>query len=111
MFKNNFIYHTLRLFSYKYLELRVIIKMLKIQMQWRDTNRHNFTSVANSISDTVFPIEKVKVGRGTYGPLCVISYGSIDEHLEIGNFCSIASGVKFLLGGEHNLNKFSTFPF
>jgi acetyltransferase-like isoleucine patch superfamily enzyme len=111
MFKNNFIYQTIRLFSYKYLEFKISKNKLKVQMQWRDKNRHNFTSVKNSINDSVFPIDKVKVGRGTYGSLCVISYGSSDEHLEIGEFCSIASGVKFLLGGEHNLNKFSTFPF
>ena len=53
----------------------------------------------------------MKVGKFTYGPLNVKSYGSNDEFLEIGDFCSIADGVKFILGGEHKFNTFSTYPF
>lgn len=82
---------------------------VKIQNIWRDLNRHNFTSIVHT-DNSFFPIDKVKVGRYTYGPLNVVSYGSDDESLEIGSFCSIASGVKFILGGEHKLNKLSTFP-
>ena len=29
----------------------------------------------------------------------------------IGSYCSIAEGVKFLLGGEHQINSISTYPF
>ena len=31
--------------------------------------------------------------------------------LTIGNYCSIADGVEFILGGEHDLNWVSTYPF
>lgn len=109
-FKKCFIFKAFRLFIYIYLQLKKKINKLKVQLLWRDRNRHNFTRVLQN-SDSDFPIEKVKVGNHTYGPLCVISYGSPDEFLEIGSFCSIANGVKFILGGEHNLKKLSTYPF
>lgn len=32
-------------------------------------------------------------------------------NLTIGNFCSIAEGLTVFLGGEHNTNNISTFPF
>lgn len=31
--------------------------------------------------------------------------------LRIGNFCSIAGNVTFVLAGEHNINTVSTYPF
>jgi len=111
MFKNNFLYFKLRIAIYKYLDYRSSSNLMKIKLQWRDKNRHNFTTIDNKTSDTIFPLDKIKIGRCTYGPLRVISYGSSDEYLNIGSFCSIASGVKFILGGEHKLNKFSTYPF
>ncbi|WP_198593310.1 CatB-related O-acetyltransferase [Vibrio sp. 10N.222.54.B6] len=39
------------------------------------------------------------------------TWGSKDEKLVIGNYVSIASGVKFFLGGEHQTNTITTFPF
>lgn len=36
----------------------------------------------------------------------------IGDKLVIGNFCAIASGVKFIMNGaNHNLSSFSTYPF
>jgi acetyltransferase-like isoleucine patch superfamily enzyme len=58
-----------------------------------------------------FPLDKVCVGRGTYGPIHAISYGGADEGLEIGDFCSIADNVTFLLGGGHSMSCLSTYPF
>jgi acetyltransferase-like isoleucine patch superfamily enzyme len=50
------------------------------------------------------------VGKATYGPIEVL-YDSGTARLSIGNYCSIASNVKFFLGGGHNYRKISTFPF
>lgn len=52
------------------------------------------------------------IGMGTYG----ITYQSIksfrkDDQISIGNYCSIAGDVIFLLSGEHNYNHISTYPF
>lgn len=110
-YKNTSIYKFARLFLYKYLEYRGSLNFLKTQLSWRDKNRHNYTYLVCDDKMSKFPTEKVKVGRFTYGPLNVKSFGENDEFLEIGDFCSIAEGAKFILGGEHNFNTFSTYPF
>lgn len=74
--------------------------------QWRKTNPHNRTVVY-----TLFPLDIVKVGKETYGELNIYSWGSDNEKLCIGNFCSIASFTEFLLGGNHNYNKLTTYPY
>jgi len=109
--KNNYIYRIIRVFIYEFINIRKNVALTKLKLLWRDKNRHNFTTVGNTKEDNNFPIEKVRVGKYSYGSLKVISYGSDDECLSIGNFCSIANGVKFILGGEHNLKTFSTYPF
>lgn len=49
-------------------------------------------------------------GYGSYGtPL--IEHANKDAKLKIGSFCSIAGGVKILLGGNHNIKAVTTFPF
>lgn len=59
----------------------------------------------------IFPIDCVQVGKMTYGPLEVHTWGASNEKLEIGHYCSIAEGVKFILGGNHYYHTFSTYPF
>lgn len=53
------------------------------------------------------------VGRHSYGPGATVSYapGVDDSQLRVGAFCSFASGVKILLGGEHHPEWVTTFPF
>lgn len=86
-------------------------RLCKMKRRWEDINEDNNTVVGNTISDGVFPIDKIKVGKGTYGSLCVRSYDVEGDGLLIGNYCSIASGVKFILGGNHCADHFSTYPF
>lgn len=76
------------------------------RLRWRVMNRHNWTTMASH-----FDLSKVSVGRCTYGRLCVSFFGAPNEALEIGSFCSIASGVRFICGGNHYLESFSSFPF
>lgn len=56
------------------------------------------------------PNEHLKFGRHSYGdPTVIVRRGSAG--VEIGNFCSIATGVKFLDGGNlHRVDFVSTFP-
>jgi len=74
-------------------------------LSWKLKNRHNRTYIR-----TLFPISLVKVGRHSYGPLEVLSWGADNEGLEIGSFCSIAPFTKFILGGNHAYRGFLTFP-
>lgn len=86
-------------------------EIARIQVNWRSSNRHNHTTVGNTIEDMYFPLDRVTVGKHSYGPLCVHSFGTVGERLIIGNYCSISLGVKFILGGNHSISTFSTFPF
>ncbi|MEI7474769.1 MAG: CatB-related O-acetyltransferase [bacterium] len=78
----------------------------ELQAQWRRMNAHNETYLTR-----IFDLSKVSVGKKTYGPLDVHTFGHPQEKLTIGNYVSIASGVTFLLGGNHPYEGFSTFPF
>lgn len=51
----------------------------------------------------------IKWGRHSYGNPEIFAQGGA-EYVEIGNFCSIANGVKFLLGGQHQMGGVTTFP-
>lgn len=51
-----------------------------------------------------------RIGRGTYGDLIVRSWKE-GATLSIGQFCSIAAGVKIFLGGEHRTDWVTTYPF
>lgn len=83
-----------------------IIRLYNFKKRWRSNNSHNFTVVEN-----IFPVDKVIVGKRTYGKLRIRAFGNSKEKLIIGNYCSIAEGVKFILGGEHDYRNLSTFPF
>lgn len=74
--------------------------------KYRKKNYLNDTYPAN-----IFDITKVIVGKKTYGMLNVIDWSPIKTELKIGSYCSISPGVRFLLGGEHQLSSISTYPF
>ena len=75
------------------------------KIRWRKKNSHNLTQ-----AKTYFDIDAVTVGKATYGMLNVLTNG-INAHLTIGNYCSIADNVTFILSAEHPLNTISTYPF
>ncbi|MFT8477509.1 MAG: CatB-related O-acetyltransferase [Liquorilactobacillus sp.] len=81
------------------------INRLIIRIRWRIKNQHN-----NTWPVSIFDISKVKVGEKTYGPLDVQDYGVKGEMLEIGKFVSIANNVQFILGGNHHMDTFTTYP-
>jgi hypothetical protein len=83
------------------------IQLYKKKKKWRKLNLHNETRI-NSHN---FPIHLVTVGKGTYGFLNVYSWGSEGEKLCIGDYTSIADGVRFLLGGNHEYKYLSTYPY
>lgn len=76
-----------------------------LRRKWRKKNPHNDTSPKN-----LFNIDKVFVGRETYGSLSVDNYNK-DRNLYIGNYCSIATNVMFILDADHYTSHISTFPF
>lgn len=79
--------------------------LAKFRFKWRTVNSHNSTVPIN-----VFKLDGIKIGKYSYGPIHVLRWNTENEGLSIGNFCSIASGVKFILGGNHIITGLSTFP-
>lgn len=49
-------------------------------------------------------------GKYTYG-VPIIEWNNKDAKLVIGNFCSIAGNVHIYLGGNHRLDRVTTYPF
>ena len=82
------------------------IKFYLFRKKYRRINRHNYTLIMNYCD-----LSKVVVGKKTYGGIHVTDWSPADTKLYIGNYCSIAPGVQFLLGGEHQLHSISTYPF
>ena len=82
-------------------------KVRAFKKEWRRRNNHNFTI----IGEYNFPINNVAVGNLTYGTLNVHSlWERENEKLIIQNRVSIAPGVQFLLGGDHQMKTLTTYP-
>ena len=82
------------------------LKLYLFRRKYRRLNRHNFTSIMNFCD-----LSKVVVGEKTYGKINIFDGSPQDTKLIIGNYCSIAPGVYFILGGEHHIDTISTYPF
>lgn len=74
--------------------------------KWRRLNRHNLTTYKQVYGD----MNKIHIGRYTYGEIYVSSPDTSCE-LFVGDFCSIAENVKFILGADHPICRISTYPF
>lgn len=53
----------------------------------------------------------VVVGDFTYGTPLIRDFKFDNTKLYIGKFCSFAIGVEFVLGGNHNIDWITTYPF
>ena len=82
-----------------------VFKKIHLDIKWRISNGNNQTSVGKY----VFDYKSISVGGGTYGYLNVIN--NTDYRLIIGNYCSIADDVVFLVGVDHGIKTISSFPF
>lgn len=87
-------------------DIRRWLSLARFKFYWRKHNTHNSTVPVN-----IFDPSIVKVGKYTYGELCVKNFGLIKNWLLIGDYCSIAEGCVFLLAGEHSYKSVTTFPY
>ena len=67
---------------------------------------------AQATREATFGASKVTVGRFTYGTknLTLREWGE-GASLKIGSFCSLASDITVVLGGNHRIDWATTFPF
>lgn len=79
------------------------IKTLRFKIQWRRLNKHNYTYAKN-----FFPINNVSVGNKTYGELNINLGTNPIRRISIGNYCSIAPNVNFIIN-PHNYKFFSSW--
>lgn len=85
------------------------IILSQINRRWKKENKHNHMSIGK-----ICNLDCITVGKESYGVLNVNNFDHDPSNmvgLEIGNYCSIADDVNFLLAGEHNMSYTSTFPF
>ena len=85
--------------------LQYYFRLYKFRKTWRKANQHNDTVAKN-----IFNPDYIYVGKKTYGAINV-RQSHCQAHLYIGNYCSIASDVVFILNSEHQLYTISTYPF
>lgn len=81
------------------------IDLRRFRKKYRQLNLHNETWAMN-----IFPEKQVSVGMGSYGAIHAKFYGNPKETLTIGNYCSIATDVMFICGGEHRLDTCMSYP-
>lgn len=97
--KNNFVQPNLSVINLK-------IKKKHKNKIWKNKNKHNYVKLVN-----INNYENVEVGNYSYGVINVLMHSEKEVKLRIGNFCSIAGNVTFILASEHSYKNLSTFPF
>ena len=85
--------------------LKQRLELERFRRAWRKNNSHNTTVAIN-----MFSVQSCRVGKHTYGGIKVVNWNN-DYKLVIGDFCSIAQEVVFILDADHYVNHLSTFPF
>ena len=85
------------------------IGLQKKKKLFRSRNRHNLLQVTSPYPESL-DVDQITAGRYSYGMIDATMYGGIDEGIQIGDFCSIALGCRFICGGEHDYTGFTTYP-
>lgn len=86
--------------------IKSTIRHIIASKKWRHENPHNDTRLGKWCINS----SKIKIGRYTYGDINILTAGST-PCLVIGDFCSIAKEVTFVIDNSHPLDNLSTYPF
>lgn len=81
------------------------LHFLIFKLKWKIKNKNNFTWPGN-----VCNLDRVEIGKYTYGQINAYTSECEDSYLKIGSFCSVSSSAKFILGAEHNFKRIMTYP-
>lgn len=82
-------------------------KRIKAKIKWKKINTNNFTKLGEVFDNNW---ELTRIGKCTYGRINVKNDRK-DCKVVIGNYCSVANNVMFLVAQEHVSNRISTYPF
>lgn len=83
----------------------------KVRSEWIKRNSNNYCKLGSLVPFRIESLNKLSIGAHSYGTINVEVFLAQNEKLTIGDRCSIASNVKFLLGGEHKYTCISTYPY
>lgn len=86
--------------------MRMIKKILKKILGIKEEGKKNISFFLSENEK----FKKYSIGVGTYGQPRVLDWND-NTTLKIGNYCSIATNVTILLGGEHQGQWITTYPF
>lgn len=81
------------------------IKWIRLRREWFRRNAHNHCSITEPVD-----IDKIRIGRESYGMIHAHFYHNDAASLQIGSYCSIGEGTHFVCS-EHDYKRLSTFPF
>lgn len=73
---------------------------------WQKNNSDN-----NIVLKELFNYKNVIAGKRSYGTIDLLMHSKVPHKLYIGNYCSIAPNVLFIIASDHNYKCLSTFPF
>ena len=73
---------------------------------WKEANKHN-----NIVLKDIANYKNVIAGKNSYGTIEALFHSKDSHKLYIGNYCSIAPNVLFIVASDHNYKNLSTFPF
>lgn len=92
-----------------FLEKFIIYRFIRqccLKKLWRKANQHNRISLKDGNN-----LHNVVAGKHSYGVINALMHSATGEKLYIGNFCSIAPNVLFVVASDHGYKGLSTFPF
>lgn len=89
-------------------KLKSLISLKKCNRKWKKMHPESKINFKQAIN-----LSKVESGKESYGTLNIMDYlpRSGNSKVIIGNFCSIALGNLFLLGGGHKATGITTYPW
>lgn len=91
----------------------MLIDKIKNKIKWNKYLKTWKEKYSDSLIKPVsyYNMDRIEIGKKSYGDLFIVDETPSNVRIKIGNYCSIAPKVVFLLGAEHNINTISTFPF
>lgn len=87
------------------LGIRTIIRHVSASLKWAKANEYNRTQLGR----WTIGLDNVTIGDYSYGEINVLT-ASKQPKLAIGELCSIAPNVTFVIHNNHPIDHFTTFP-
>lgn len=95
-------FHQFKIYRFLYRQIKKIV----LAKRWKKLNSHNFLKLKNPLD-----YKNIIAGKYSYGVVDALFNSNTGEKLYIGNYCSIAPNVLFIVASDHGYKGISTYPF